>query len=144
MDNTGVETEVYSLVVPANTLQATGRLSITLFGNVIGLGGSDEATLRAKIGGTTITSRVNSVNSGTRGFVIEANWVSEGATSSTIWMRSQGWVDTTNPFALDRGASTADLTTELTFSVTWDWTTAGAGRTYTMEYADAVLYFPVG
>lgn len=134
VQNTAVETTIYSATIKANTLGANGVLAVELGGDVQNnSGGAINLTFRVKLGGTTIlTMRVAiSSFSGTGGYYIRARLGNSAATNVqrafglVVAAKSGGFSDSMADYNTGAQDTTADK--DLTITAQWASAAASAG-----------------
>ena len=131
---------IYSVTIPANVMRATGRLHFDVFGTYK-YDGSETLTFTIRLGGSTVFTLIPTLGTTVNdaALVLRLDLIAEAQTSSFGWGIIDNYtISTTGGY----GTSTADLTTDLVFEVFAGWSAAAAGRTYTMRFTDALLYFP--
>jgi hypothetical protein len=161
--NTATETTLFTLNIPADTLQSDRKLRFEAH-----LAISDPATtltsrtltLRLKFGTVTIATgtlqtsdsdgaSVNAIGSSV-GYILTAFLTADGSTGSQI-----GHIAISGPVAYSgltgrvlggfstattgRGTGSVDATAEKAFAITAQWSEAGSGRTVTIEAATLEL-----
>ena len=131
VQNTNVETTIYSATVKGNAMGATGILTCELGGDLQNSsGGTIVLTFRVKFGGTTVaTLKVSVANfAGTGGYFIRARVGNNGNTNAQrnfamlIASKNGSWDGTSADYA---GAA-INTTSDQTLSITAQWASANA------------------
>lgn len=128
------------LSIAANTLGTANRLRILLLITVSNSSGAARNyTVRLKYGGTTLASKVQSVNNSVSNalFAVEATVAGDDATNAQIGELLLAY----NTTGYDRqlGSAAVDSTTAQNLDVTLEMATSSVNETFTMKYALVTL-----
>lgn len=145
VNNTGVETTLYSFSVPSGTLSTTNAIRLSLAGYIDMNTTSVNGTIKVKFGGTVIASGVVASTATTKGgFYLDAIVSSMGATNvQRAVVRyvgpgnaapADGTLTTTTTVATSGMSSglTIDTTSAAILLVTWTWASANVNSTAKM------------
>ena len=145
---TGEDT-LYSYTLKAKTLSPTGQLRILFFYSAQSPDVSNTATIRIKLGATTVMSYqldTDTLDGNARQGVIDAKIVNAGSYSSQLGFLNGIQNRESGAYATfgTAGSSSVDLSQDQTLSITSEWSGGSADDIVTPAYLALEVFNPVG
>ncbi len=137
VNNTTTETEIYAAILGANTLDAGTLVKALVCGRYSNTNGTSTFTLRFKVNGITLLSIISTAAAVTnQPFYAEllATIRSIGATGS-IFPFIRGSINNVSKDTPGTATSTVDTTSDVTLSVTIQWSATDVGNTFSIDQA---------
>ena len=135
VENTTVETLLFTATMDANSLFAGNTLKLRAFGIASNVSASDVLTIRVKVGGVTKVTIENSA----RTFSDEDLHISGDATQRTVGVSGERAMhfdlEVGGDNANFQGVGTIDTTSNMDITITAQWSNAKTGNTVTLEQA---------